>query len=39
VANLLLLRANPLERVEAFDAIDLVILRGRVIDRAGLAAR
>jgi imidazolonepropionase-like amidohydrolase len=39
VANLLLLRANPLERVEAYDAIDLVILRGRVIDRAGLAAR
>jgi len=39
VANLLLLRANPLERVEAYDAIDLVILRGKVLDRSGLAAR
>jgi imidazolonepropionase-like amidohydrolase len=39
VANLLLLRANPLERVEAYDAIDLVILRGNLLDRAGLAAR
>jgi imidazolonepropionase-like amidohydrolase len=39
VANLLLLRTNPLDRVEAYDAIDLVILRGRVLDRSGLAAR
>jgi imidazolonepropionase-like amidohydrolase len=39
VANLLLLRANPLERVEAYDAIDLVILRGAVLDRSSLAAR
>jgi imidazolonepropionase-like amidohydrolase len=39
VANLLLLRANPLETVEAYDAIDLVISRGRVVDRASLAAR
>jgi hypothetical protein len=39
VANLLLLRANPLETVEAYDAIDLVIVRGRVIDRSVLAVR
>jgi len=38
VANLLLLRANPLETVEAYDAIDLVISRGRVLDRAALRA-
>ena len=39
VANLLLLRANPLHTVEAYDAIDLVISRGRVLDRASLRAR
>jgi hypothetical protein len=39
VANLLLLRSNPLERVGAYDAIDLVIMRGRVLDRSSLAAR
>ena len=39
VANLLLLRANPLETVEAYDAIDLVVSRGKVLDRAALAAR
>ena len=39
VANLLLLRANPLATVEAYDAIDLVIVRGRVIDRSVLAVR
>ena len=39
VANLLLLRANPLETVEAYDAIDLVISRGQVLERAALAAR
>jgi imidazolonepropionase-like amidohydrolase len=38
VANLLLLRANPLETVEAYDAIDLVISRGKVLERADLAA-
>jgi imidazolonepropionase-like amidohydrolase len=38
VANLLLLRANPLETVEAYDAIDLVVSRGEVLDRAALAA-
>jgi len=39
VANLLLLRKNPLKTVEAYDAIDLVVLRGRVLDRASLRAR
>ena len=39
VANLLLLRASPLETVEAYDAIDLVISRAQVLDRAALAAR
>jgi imidazolonepropionase-like amidohydrolase len=39
VANLLLLRADPLATVEAYDAIDLVIVRGRVIDRSVLAVR
>jgi imidazolonepropionase-like amidohydrolase len=38
VANLLLLRANPLKTVEAYDAIDLVVSRGRVLERASLAA-
>jgi hypothetical protein len=37
--NLLLLRANLLKRVEAYDEIDLVIVRGKVLDRSGLAAR
>ena len=36
VANLLLLRGNPLETVKAYDAIDLVVSRGRLIDRATL---
>lgn len=39
VANLLLLRSDPLETAEAYDAIDLVISRGRVLDRPSLAAR
>jgi hypothetical protein len=34
-----LLRANPLETVEAYDAIDLVVVRGKVVDRSVLAAR
>lgn len=38
LANLLLLRKNPTETVEAYDAIVKVILRGRVIDRSELAA-
>lgn len=39
VANLLLLRANPLETVEAYDAIDAVVVRGKLVDRSALAAR
>jgi imidazolonepropionase-like amidohydrolase len=39
VANLLLLRANPLETAEAYDSIDVVVVRGTVIDRSSLAAR
>jgi imidazolonepropionase-like amidohydrolase len=39
VANLLLLRADPLKTVEAYDAIDLVVVRGRLVDRSVLAAR
>jgi imidazolonepropionase-like amidohydrolase len=39
VANLLLLQANPLETVEAYDAIELVVVRGRVVERSTLAAR
>ena len=38
VANLLLLRANPLETADAYDAIDLVISRGVVLRRETLAA-
>jgi hypothetical protein len=37
-ANLLLLRENPSETVEAYDGIVKVILRGRVLDRKELAA-
>ena len=38
VANLLLLTTNPLEKVEAYNNIDTVIIRGRVIKRSDLAA-
>jgi imidazolonepropionase-like amidohydrolase len=37
-ANLLLLRENPAETIEAYDEIEKVILRGRVLERKGLAA-
>jgi imidazolonepropionase-like amidohydrolase len=37
-ANLLLLRKDPTQSVEAYDEIVKVILHGRVIDRAELAA-
>ncbi|HUK36712.1 MAG TPA: amidohydrolase family protein [Vicinamibacterales bacterium] len=36
-AHLLLLRANPLESVEAYNTIETVILDGRLIQRAGLS--
>ena len=39
VANLLLLRANPLQSVEAYDTIETVFLHGRPIPRAVLSAR
>lgn len=39
VNNLLLLRANPLESVSAYDTIETVFLRGRPIPRAELSAR
>lgn len=38
-ANLLLLRANPLESVKAYDAIETVFLHGRPIARETLSAR
>jgi len=39
IANLLLLRANPLESVQAYDTIETVLLHGRLIPRAELSAR
>ena len=38
-ANLLLMRRNPLESVEAYDSIESVILEGRIIARSELSAR
>jgi imidazolonepropionase-like amidohydrolase len=38
LANLLLLRKDPTQTIEAYDEIVTVILRGRALDRAGLAA-
>ncbi|HKE14498.1 MAG TPA: amidohydrolase family protein [Kofleriaceae bacterium] len=38
-ASLLLLRADPLASTSAFDTIELVIVGGRVVPRADLAAR
>jgi imidazolonepropionase-like amidohydrolase len=37
-AHLLLLRMNPLESVEAYDAIETVILAGRPVERQSLSA-
>lgn len=39
VANLLLLKENPLATIDAYNSIDKVILRGNVIDREQLSAR
>jgi imidazolonepropionase-like amidohydrolase len=39
IANLLLLNANPLENVKAYDAIETVFLHGQPLDRNGLSAR
>jgi imidazolonepropionase-like amidohydrolase len=38
-ANLLLLRADPLQSVEAYDSIETVFLHGQPISRAALSAR
>ena len=37
-AHLLLLRANPLESVEAYNTIEVVFLAGRLIPRETLSA-
>ena len=37
-ANLLLLRENPAQTIEAYDGIVKIIIHGRVLDRADLAA-
>ncbi len=39
VANLLLLKKNPLKTVEAYDSIETVILHGRPLQRKSLAAK
>lgn len=39
VANLLLLSKNPLESVEAYEAIQTVVIRGKVVPREDLAAQ
>jgi imidazolonepropionase-like amidohydrolase len=39
IANLLLLKANPLESVRAWSEIDRIVLRGKVIERETLAAK
>lgn len=38
-ANLLILRENPLEDVSAYNSIQQVILRGRVMNRHSLSAQ
>ncbi|WP_191621466.1 amidohydrolase family protein [Marinihelvus fidelis] len=38
-ADLLLLKGNPLESVEAYDSITTVLLDGQVIEREGLGAQ
>jgi imidazolonepropionase-like amidohydrolase len=38
LANLLLLKSNPLESIEAWSQIDGVILRGAALEREPLAA-
>jgi imidazolonepropionase-like amidohydrolase len=39
LANLLLLKGNPLESVRAWSEIDRIVLRGKVIERETLAAK
>ena len=38
IANLLILNSNPLKTVEAYNDIDQVIIRGKIVDRAKLSA-
>lgn len=38
-ANILLLNSNPLESIRAYDDIDLIINKGRVLDRTKLAQK
>lgn len=38
VANILILNSNPLETIEAYDAIETVIIRGEIINRNELSA-
>lgn len=38
IANLLLLRSNPLETIRAWSDIDRIVLHGKVIERESLAA-
>jgi len=39
IANLLILRENPLKDIEAWNSIESVILHGQVIERDTLAAK
>ena len=39
VGNLLLLRQNPLETVDAWSTIETVVVRGTAVERASLSAR
>ncbi len=39
IASLLLLRADPLASTSAFDTIELVVVRGRVVPRQALSAK
>jgi hypothetical protein len=38
LANLLLLHSNPTQTIDAYEKIDKIILRGRVLNPADLAA-
>jgi len=38
VANLLLLKHNPLESIKAYDSIETLVLRGKLLDRDVLSA-
>jgi hypothetical protein len=38
IANLVLLRASPLERVDAYDSISMIWIHGRAVRRVSLAA-